>query len=476
MLFEFDEKRWNTNKFDLWLSMIMYTTEFVIFILICCLYMYLFKNDKNSKIHTIISSSLILSILYCILSFIFIDGNYKYNTFQYLYNNLIFGIIILQRACIHLCNAYKLDISFDGSIFEIKKYIFITFYYILGFMCCSYFALVYILRHIKPIFRLILIIFVVMDILCAFISIKIFTIKINKLLKMRMVPEMKFIVHKLSVLTVIHILSSLIFILIPGITLNGYITPHKIFGIDLIINNIILIFSFGAASNLYRNICCCLNCQNIKLTAIRVTSIPAATNITPTIESQKDNPNASDKEKSKISADINTDISLTINNSKRGESGTELPPEPTKLIDGNVSNSLKLPQILNNKSSNTLRLYKNYSNSVNIPPLSCKDSLSRSQQTSKDTTNFGVLIPMQTESQLNTNNLESMKSIDTPVITPFDDKGNDINWNRLSIIIDYNDNNNNNNKRMDLIDDYEALKRATPITCVKQMKQIGIIM
>ena len=265
------------SRLDVYLSMIIYPISFIIFILLCILYLFLFINDQQTKTHYIILISLILSMIYCILSFIFIDGNVllfkRYDIYGCFYGCLISGIIVLQRTCVYSFHAYKSKLSFTGSVFEIKKYIFIIVYLILAFICLGYFLLLYILSYKYPTFQcsnniyigIILAVFVLMDILFAFISTKVFAVRIKKLLKIQMVPGMKFIVHKLTTLTIISILSSIIFILIFGLILNIYIKPYKIFAIDLIINNITLMCTFGKGNIIYNKLCCCFNFKEFQL-------------------------------------------------------------------------------------------------------------------------------------------------------------------------------------------------------------------
>ena len=522
----------NSYQFNTQLSMIIYPIEFFILISLCIVYIFLFINDKKSKIHIIILISLILSMIYCVLSYIFIDGNI---TYEYFYINLINGFIVFERTCIYICNAYKLNISFGGSIFEIKKYVFAFIYSILAVICCGYFILVTLIRDDQTTFRIILITFVVMDIFCAVISVLIFAVKINKLLAIQMVPEMKFIVNKLTVLTMICTLSSVIFILIPGLLLPEYIKPSKLFCIDLVINNACLLLSFGNASNLYRKVCCCFNCKNMGSTLVRIRSVAVTgmspRNVSPTTTTSPNlettnNDNANNIEQENPKKEGNESIPATIKENITPKAitdhiitidlKTDIPKTQTTLASKYKSDSLKLPQTLHNKHSNSLQLphkgisnslglpHKHYSNSLNVPGLSSFDSLSVSQQIITDTTTkFDVLVPMTTVTETTAIDFDSngqrirrdsidhfvstmveiqeptgfegnemdttnntQKTIKTPIVTPYDVSNNgDIDWNQLSIISDNNDD-----------DTYETLKRNTPSTCVKQMKELGIIM
>ena len=505
-------KLWNTNNVDLWVSMILYIIGLIMFILLCVLYVYLFIGDNKSKIHVIILISLILSMIYCILSFIFIDGNVllfsKQDGHQYFYVNLISGIIVLQRTCIHVCNAYKLDISFNDSIFEVKKYKLILVYLGLSFICCVYFALIYIVRYTQINCVIISTTFIGSDILFSLISLRIFAVKIYKLLAIQMVPAMKFIVNKLTVLTMISTLSSIIFILIPVLLLPDNIKPYKLFCMDLIINNTCLIFSFGNASNLYRKLCCCFNCESNESRLARIISIAVA-GVSPRVTDPSSEQNISNDiceiDRNNGNTNNNVDIHQTNTDKVCNINPTNLvaskqnnittikinsiyPSEHTLATKKKVSNSLQLP---NKNISNSLGLpRKHYSNSLNVAALSSFDSLSVSQQIITDTSRkFDVLIPMTTVTtthdsvdefvstmveiqeptgfegnEVDTTN--NTKKIKTPMTTPYDSSNNrDIDWNQLSIISDNNDD-----------DTYETLKRNTPSTCVKQMKELGIIM
>ena len=531
-------KRWdNINIFDEYLSLIVYPLDFIVMVFLCILYVYLFIKDKNSKTHLIILISLILSIFYCVLSFIFIDdhlllfGQYQNN--KYFYVNLIFGIFILQRTCIYLFNTYKLKLSFKDSVFEINSYKIGITYCIFGIMCCGYFVIIYITSHNEKNqdTSMVLGTFVIIDILCAFISVKIFAIKINKLLAMQMFPEMKFMVYKLMVLCIIDIISSIIFILIPGILLYEYIKPCKIFCIDLIINNVCLILTFGKSNAIYKKLCCCFQCKMrtfwsslitlrsrspIDLSPTMTTPIPNSTVNTPK-ESSSDNTETNVPNPTPNNNNMSDDI-VPVHETGNNKHITkfEFSKDPTSSNPSNPSNKV-LPEsiftlskkfnpkksfelsnmedpgieIVYGKHSNTLKLpYKSYS-STNTTSLSAKDSISVSQQIivtkphnrSISTQNpiskskrpdsieefvTKTMVEVQEPTGIEGNEVELTHENNNDSIN--DTSNNDTNidtnpsWDKLTIKIDNND------------DAYEALKRKTPSTCVKQMKELGIIM
>ena len=517
---------WNLNNFDISLSMILYCIQFILLVLLCILYVCLFIRDNKSKIHIIILISLILSMIYSILSFIFIDGNVllfdKHDKYECFYANLIFGVIILERLFLYGFNAYKLNVSFKDSVFEIKKQTSIIIYCILVFICCAYFVFIFIVRHHQNLnIKIIFIIFFIMDILCAFISLKIFAGKINKLLAIQMVDVMRSIVNKLTVLTIICIISSIIFILIPGIFLTEFILikPYKIFGIDLLINNTCLLLSFGRGNRIYNKLCCCFRC-NVSATKIRGKAIIAS----PTMVSVTEN--KSDSVKKLLPSDgfrndnqtFNFRTDLTMNNQSyinSGNIGIQITKDglgivsekkPMNLSNKNVSDSLASLAVPQNtihmsykNGSNPSRLaYKNYSNSLNVPALSSKDSISVSQQIFTKNINIPVSITMpslnETKQSVNSkpkndrirrdsidkfvttmvelqepsgiegNEVEGMKISTDNITVPDEFTNTDIDWNNLTINIENNE------------DSYAVLKLKTPSTCVKQMKELGIIM
>ena len=546
------------SMFDAYLSLVLYPINFILSVLLCILYVYLFKNDKKSKTHYIILISLILSMIYCILSYIFIDGNLifsQHEKYPCLYANLIIGIIIFQRTIIYSFHAYKLNISFNDSIFEINKNVFPMVYGVLSIMCCTYFILVYIFRYTQPVFschenRYIgATIYVIIDIICGIISVRVFAVKIYKLLDIQMVPEMKFVAHKLTILAVINIISSFVFVLI-SILFHRYIKPYKLFCIDLLINNITLILSFGKATYLFRKFCSCFECNKSEDALIRIRSaatieIPMSPAIiSPTIASptvgsptvvseQVSSTKCNNKIDSKANnkdkvTDSPVHIQLTpptiqtrnfdfntINSVNEANTTTVIIKQPVILPHKNVSNSLNLPninQISYKKNSNSLQLpyksyssslrlpYKKNSNSLNIPALSIQDSLSVSQQIITETINPNLGITMTTLIETNSIDFDSngkrvrRDSIDNFVTTmvelqePTGIEGNEVESKKLTPFDDTinNNNNDNNNNNIDWndvqinVDDkddtYEALKRKTPSTCVKQMKDLGIIM
>ena len=492
------------NTFDEYLSLILYSMEFVVMVFLCILYVYLFIKDRNTKTHVIILISLILSMIYCVLSFIFIDGNVllfgQYLNKKCFYINLISGIIILERTCLYIFNTYKLSISFKDSVFEINRHKSIISYGILALICCGYFISVYVASYNELTYSchknirigIILTIFVIIDILCAFISVKIFAVKINKLLAMQMFPEMKFLVYKLSILSIIDIFSSIIFILIPGILLHEYIKPHKLFCIDLIINNACLILTFGKSNKIYMKLCCCFQCEmeNFWSSLITLRSrSPIDTSPTP-------NTPVNTPANSPSNANISDKI-VAINNTSDDKDGLSNKQNSAFLTESIYALSKQFnPKRKSNKNafdndieiiykhSNTSKLpYKTYSNSTNNISLSSKDSITVSQQILINKQHdSNVIIPNTIKEMSPSNEPKRPDSIDefvsamvelqeptgyegNEVDTPNDDDNDtDTNWNQLSIVSDNDD------------DTYETLKRNTPSTCVKQMKELGIIM
>ena len=439
-------KEWNSNEFDGYLSMILYPMELIMLILLFFLFIYLFKNQRKPRTHYIILISLILSMIYIILAYTFIDGNIlmfdlsiKY---QNLYGNLITGIIVIQRTSVYAFHVYKLSVSFQGSVYEVKNYTVIIIYGILIIICISYFILTYIFSCHSFVFKcqnndnidLIFVSFGVMDILFGYISIKVFAGKIYKVLKLRMVPEMNFVAHKLIVLSVIASISCIIFIIISGLILNEYITSYKLFGIDLIINNIVLILSFGKGNTIYKNICCCcsrnfyktsfavfksasvMNINNVAQPHNHPKQLPSNTaftiqsskpalqttkldgeqqsfkldqlNETQTNEQTKTN-DLTVKIDSKLSTHKNLKKSrksvtfkLPHNNNNNSNSRKSRYKKSTlsPIIGNNNLDSLTLEPKNNSNSSSKPKLsFKNYSGSSKKPKLSDRDSLSTSQ-------------------------------------------------------------------------------------------------
>jgi len=179
--------------------------------------------------------------------------------------------------------------------------------------------------------------------------------------------------------------------------------------------------------------------------------------------------------------------------------------KPMNLSNKNVSDSLASLAVAQNtihmsykNGSNPSRLaYKNYSNSLNIPALSSKDSISVSQQIFTKNNNIPVSITMpslneakqsvnskpkndrirrdsidkfvttmvelQEPSGIEGNEVEGIKTSTDNIAVPDEFTRTDISWNHLTINIENNE------------DSYAVLKLKTPSTCVKQMKELGII-
>eukprot|EP00490_Sorites_sp_Unknown_P001261 CAMPEP_0114671722 /NCGR_PEP_ID=MMETSP0191-20121206/41619_1 /TAXON_ID=126664 /ORGANISM="Sorites sp." /LENGTH=295 /DNA_ID=CAMNT_0001932203 /DNA_START=305 /DNA_END=1192 /DNA_ORIENTATION=+ len=276
-------------------------------------------------------------------------------------------------------------------------------------------------------------------------------------------------------------------------------------------------------------------------------NVSPTTTTSPNLETtNNDNANRTEQENPKKEGNETIPATMTENMNPKAitdhiitiDLKTDMPKKRTTLTSKYKSDSLKLPQIRQNKHSNSLQLphkgisnslglpHKHYSNSLNVPGLSSFDSLSISQQIITDTTSkFDVLAPMTTVtetsaidfdsngqrirrdsidhfvstmveiqeptgfegSEMDTNNTKKITK--TPIVTPYDSSNNaDIDWNQLSIISDNDDDTYETLKRntpstcvkqmkeLGIIIGYEALKRNTPSTCVKQMKELGIIM
>ena len=110
--------------------------------------------------------------------------------------------------------------------------------------------------------------FGLIDIIFLYRLTKLFRKRVRHLLDMSTQYSLNFVNQKMRVLCTVSIISSVLFISLSGI--NPYIKPYLLFGIDLIINNIILILSFGKSNNIYKSICCCfLPLLTPKLTEIK---------------------------------------------------------------------------------------------------------------------------------------------------------------------------------------------------------------
>ena len=172
-------------------------------------------------------------------------------------------MIVIQRYVVYLYHIRKLKKTFSGSAYALNAYIITLLYALLTVIVICGLSVLYWYTYNETnitcqsnAIPYIIVTFGVLDIFFACLLTKLFTSKLECILKIKMVAAIHFVIVKLKKLCCISVISSILFIIVAG--LNGYIKPYTFYGIDIIINNIILILSFGKSNEIYIRICCCL--------------------------------------------------------------------------------------------------------------------------------------------------------------------------------------------------------------------------
>ena len=179
--------------------------------------------------------------------------------------------MVLQRTVLYIFHFYKLKVTFNDSIYAIKRNLVIIFHVIVLIIFFGYFGMVYIVtyddnelcRNIEYV-KIVVISCIVLDILLSIALTRMFTKRLSNVLSMHMSASMYNVLKKVGILCLVSIISSIIFILIPSI-FGAYISPYKIFGFDLVFSNLCLLLQFGKTNKLYEYICCvnCIKCIRI---------------------------------------------------------------------------------------------------------------------------------------------------------------------------------------------------------------------
>ena len=238
--------------------------------------------------------------------------------------NTVTGLIIVQRFAVYVFDIHKLHLTFECSIFEIKYYKIIIGYIIVIALCVGYFVGIF---YVNPTITLYLngngcqnikyisyvgLIFSILDTLLEYILTRLLTKRLEGVLKIKKVSKIENVVKKLQFLCIISILSTIIFISFP--ILFPYTKPQRIFSIDLVFRNGILILSFGRATHIYQRLCkckfksCTISYKMNRMRAVQSGSIQAT-------DVQLKTENEHKKSKSSVTLDIKS-ITKNIDHNK----------------------------------------------------------------------------------------------------------------------------------------------------------------
>ena len=293
---------WTRNYAFALIEIILHSIICVLMLSVFMVYIIVFCKDKNksSSIEKKFEIALLISI---IIGLIIVFGNYFVSCLLVLifdlrfdngcfYRILFSGIGLgIQRSILYVFMVYRLKIVFKDSVFELneKVIVFLTSFIIIGgliinvttgylsyihhdFLCANSQTLV-----INSIISQNL------DVITSVVLMSLFIYKLNQLIKLSNDIAMKRVANKFTILTIVSVTSSLISIL--GVALD--IFPYQGVSMDLVINNVCMLLTFGVMNRYYQKLCICCLCLEEKCCLKSVMRDKAFTMIEIELASQK---------------------------------------------------------------------------------------------------------------------------------------------------------------------------------------------
>ena len=409
-------------------------------------------------------------------------------------NIIVCFLLILQRMLIHIFNFLKLNICFEGSIYQIKHYLVILFSIILFLFFIGYCVFTYITTknmdecESTKYVSILGIIYGLIYIILSFGITYMFVKRLTGVLSITMDQPMYIIVNKVSTLGITCIISTLIFIILPSI-FGFYTSPYKFYGLDLIFSNLTLLLQFHKSNKLYALLCCFnINCVRLGNTQKQV--LMRVTSKSPTSPTLQTSPSKIfSKAFQKYASDTETKSSQNNNNNTEGKSTKQQTPineiinTDKRINEGNESTTKDTILI-----ENISELGKSDSNEISstvgdviidsLPKFITKYSaqkLSKDDSIASFVSNFGKNkshsgSAAETDNDISSdqttndhNNISTTpKCITTTPKSTTIEMSNNISVKHLSIVI--------------VDDDPESIKKITPKLCNHALKDLGIIM
>ena len=180
---------------------------------------------------------------------------------------IVFNFWLLYRLMTYYYHIYRLHVSFMNSIYEIKQRK-VVYLYIISFVISGTFIVLAVFWRNDESLRVILISFNIFDVIFTLYLTKLFLWRMDLIMRLGNPEQFAKIYHKIRVLYILCIISNIVFIMVFLIKTSDYIMLYHTIGIDLIINNISVMFQFANASKTY-GICC-----NICIVIIPKVKIP----------------------------------------------------------------------------------------------------------------------------------------------------------------------------------------------------------
>ena len=279
-------------------------------------------NIQHRYFNKFLLGSLILSFIYVYLSYIFtsifsIILGYRWNHGCFI-RNIVCVLIGLQRIVAYSFYIIRLNVTFKGSIFEISSInikiilILLIITIIIGLIPTLVFA--YIIKDFSCkgkyyyYYSFSGLLFIFIDLTWCIILSVLYIKKLRQLIRNvdDKCTDIRFIVHKLSVLAFVTVTSTLVTVTAIFCT---FIWVFALMSIDSVVNNICIILSFGIFDESYQYYCCC---------CIKIQNNCCIKPNKSEMELQKDiqyNHSSSDVPKITDTAHIPTTTAVTINES-----------------------------------------------------------------------------------------------------------------------------------------------------------------